>query len=82
MGVDGVGMELNEKNVFQPERISRLTGIPLGGRINAESMATLMTHPEGIFKGAPASSRVVAFLNKVDLSDGLGKAEEVAAENP
>jgi probable selenium-dependent hydroxylase accessory protein YqeC len=78
LGVDGVGMELDEKNVFQSERISRLTGIPLGGRITAESMATLMTHPEGIFKGAPASSRVVAFLNKVDLSGGLGKAEEVA----
>lgn len=78
LGIDGVEMELNEKNVFQPERISRLTGIPLGGRINVESMATLMTHPEGIFKGTPASSRVVAFLNKVDISGGLAKAEAVA----
>jgi probable selenium-dependent hydroxylase accessory protein YqeC len=78
LGVDGVGAELDEKNVFQPALISRLTGVPLGQRIDAESMATLMTHPEGIFKGAPASSRVVAFLNKVDLASGLDKAEEVA----
>jgi len=78
LGVDGVGTELDEKNVFQPDLISRLTGVPLGQRIDAESMATLMTHPEGIFKGAPASSRVVAFLNKVDLAGGLDKAEDVA----
>jgi probable selenium-dependent hydroxylase accessory protein YqeC len=78
LGVDGVGMELDEKNVFQPARISRLTGVPLGQRMDAESMATLMTHPEGIFKGAPASSRVVAFLNKVDITGGLDKAEDVA----
>ena len=78
LGIDGVDAELNEGNVFQPERVSRLTGIPLGGRLNAEAMAILMTHPEGIFKGTPGSARVVAFLNKVDLSKGLAKAEGVA----
>jgi len=78
LGIDGVGMALTEENVFQPELISRLTGIPLGGSISVEAMAVLMTHPEGIFKGSPASSRVVAFLNKVDIPDGLAKAEAVA----
>jgi probable selenium-dependent hydroxylase accessory protein YqeC len=78
LGVDGLGRELNEKNVFQPALISKLTGVPLGEKIDAESMATLITHPEGIFKGAPASCRVVAFLNKVDLGNGTDKAEDVA----
>ena len=78
LGVDGLGRELNEKNVFQPALISKLTGVPLGEKIDAESMATLITHPEGIFKGAPASCRVVAFLNKVDLVNGTDKAEDVA----
>jgi probable selenium-dependent hydroxylase accessory protein YqeC len=78
LGVDGMGMELNEKNVFQPERISKMTGIPMGERITDESMALLMVHPEGIFKGAPSSSRVVAFLNKVDISDGVPKAKKIA----
>jgi probable selenium-dependent hydroxylase accessory protein YqeC len=41
-------------------------------------MAILMTHSEGIFKGAPSSSRVVAFLNKVDLPDGVTKAKNIA----
>lgn len=71
LGVDGVEMELNEENVFQPEKISKLTGISVGQRITDEGMAILMTHPEGLFKGTPSSSRVVAFLNKVDILNGV-----------
>jgi probable selenium-dependent hydroxylase accessory protein YqeC len=78
LGIDGAETELNEENAFQPERISQLTGIPLGGRISVDGLATLMTHPEGIFKGTLPSSRVVAFLNKVDIPQGMIRAERVA----
>jgi probable selenium-dependent hydroxylase accessory protein YqeC len=78
LGVDGMEMELDEENVFQPERVSKITGIPVGERITDEAMAILMVHPEGIFKGAPSSSRVVAFLNKVDTPNGVPKAKSIA----
>jgi len=78
LGVDALGMEINEENVFQPDRVSRLTGIPMGGKITGEAMAVLMVHPEGLFKGAPAFCRVVAFLNKVDVPQGHAKAKEIA----
>jgi hypothetical protein len=39
-----------------------------------------MTHREGIFKGAPAGSRVVSFINKIDLPGGLEKGRELARE--
>ena len=78
LGVEGVGAELNDENVFQADRISQMTGIPIGGRMTAEAMAILMTHPEGISKGAPSSSRVIAFLNKVDIPDGVTKAKRIA----
>jgi probable selenium-dependent hydroxylase accessory protein YqeC len=78
LGVDGMEMELNEQNVFQPERISKLTGISIGERMTDEGMAILMTHPEGVFKGAPSSSRVVAFLNKVDIPNGLKKGKNIS----
>ncbi len=78
LGVDGVGRELNEENAFQPERISKITGIPVGDKLPDEGMALLMTHAEGIFKGAPSSSRVVAFLNKVDIPKGVAKAKGIA----
>jgi probable selenium-dependent hydroxylase accessory protein YqeC len=78
LGVDGMEMELNEENVFQPERVSKITGIPMGERLTDEAMAILMTHAEGVFKGAPSSSRVVAFLNKVDIPNGVARAKRIA----
>jgi probable selenium-dependent hydroxylase accessory protein YqeC len=78
LGVDGVEREVNEENVFQAERVSKLTGIPIGKKMTDEAMAVLMTHPEGIFKGAPSSSRVIAFLNKVDIPNGVVKAKGIA----
>ncbi len=78
LGIDGLERELNEENVFQPERVSKMTGISIGEKLTDEAMAILMVHPEGIFKGTPASSRVVAFLNKVDIPDGVAKAKRIA----
>jgi probable selenium-dependent hydroxylase accessory protein YqeC len=78
LGVDGVGTEMIEKNVFRVDRVSRLTGIPIGERVTEEAIAILMTHPEGIFKGAPSLSKVVGFLNKVDIPEGVKKAKRIA----
>ena len=80
LGVDGVGKELNEENLFQAERISQLTGIPMGGKMTCEGMAVLMVHPQGIFKGAPYSSRRVAFINKVDVPEGMKWGREIGKE--
>ncbi len=78
LGVDGIGMDLNEKNVFQAERVSTLTGIPIRRKMTDEGIAVLMTHPLGVFKGAPSSSRVIAFLNKVDIPNGVVKGRRIA----
>jgi probable selenium-dependent hydroxylase accessory protein YqeC len=78
LGVDGVEREVNKENVFQAERVSRLTGIPIGKKMTDVAMAILMTHPEGIFKGTPSSSRVIAFLNKVDIPNGVVKGKGIA----
>jgi probable selenium-dependent hydroxylase accessory protein YqeC len=78
LGVDGAGKELNGENVFQPELISTMTGIPLGRPLTEEALSILLTHPQGIFKGTPSFSRVIVFLNKVDISEGVQKAERIA----
>jgi probable selenium-dependent hydroxylase accessory protein YqeC len=80
LGVDGVGKELNEENFFQAERISELTRTPMGGKMTCEGMAILMVHPQGIFKGAPRSSRRVAFVNKVDDPEGMIWGREIGKE--
>lgn len=78
LGVDGAGTELSEENVFQAERVSKMTGIPMGEKITDEAMAVLMTHSEGVFKGAPLSSKVIALLNKVDIPDGMVRGKGIA----
>jgi probable selenium-dependent hydroxylase accessory protein YqeC len=78
LGLDGVGKELNHQNIFQAGVVSNLTGIPEGEKMTEEGMAILMTHPEGLFKGASNSSRWVAFLNKVDIQEGVAKGEKIA----
>jgi probable selenium-dependent hydroxylase accessory protein YqeC len=78
LGVDGAGMELNGENVFQAELISTMTGIRLGRPLTEEALSILVTHPRGIFKGTPPFSRVIVFLNKVDISEGVQKAERIA----
>jgi probable selenium-dependent hydroxylase accessory protein YqeC len=78
LGVEGMGRELNDENVFQAELISTMTGIPIGRPLTEEAFSILVTHPRGIFKGAPVSSRVAVFLNKVDTAGGLQKAKQIA----
>jgi len=80
LGVDGVGVELGEERVCGAEQVSRLTGIPMGAEITDQAMAVLMTDRQGILRGAPSSSRVVALLNKVDIPNGLTKARRIAQD--
>jgi probable selenium-dependent hydroxylase accessory protein YqeC len=78
LGLDGVGAPLNEEHVFQPERFSKITGLPSGSPITPEAMANAMTHPEGLLKGTPPTARAVAFLNKADVFQGMEKGRRVA----
>jgi probable selenium-dependent hydroxylase accessory protein YqeC len=80
LGLDGINQPLNHDHAFQPELISRMTGTELGEKMTGPLLAILMTHREGIFKGAPERSRVVSFINKVDLPNGLEKGRELAHE--
>jgi len=80
LGLDGIGQQLNDENAFQPELISKVTGVRVGEKMTGPMLAILMTHREGIFKGAPAGSRVVSFINKIDLPGGLRKGRALARE--
>jgi probable selenium-dependent hydroxylase accessory protein YqeC len=78
VGVDAVGCRLTEKDVFRPEVVSNLLGLPLGEVISPEAIAFLITHHQGIIKGSPERARIVPFINKVDLDKALSKARELA----
>jgi probable selenium-dependent hydroxylase accessory protein YqeC len=78
IGIDALGLSLQEENVFRSEIFSRLTGLKLGEKIGIEALTLLICHPEGLFKGAPPDCRRHLFINKVEDSKGLKMAEELA----
>jgi probable selenium-dependent hydroxylase accessory protein YqeC len=78
VGIEVVGQMLTEENVFRPELVSDLTGLPLGDVVTPEAVALLMTHPLGVTKGSPAEARIIPFINKADLAGALSKARDLA----
>ncbi|MDD5015430.1 MAG: selenium cofactor biosynthesis protein YqeC [Atribacterota bacterium] len=80
LGIDALGLSLQEENVWRSEIFSQLTGLKLGEKIGIEALSLLICHPKGLFKGAPPDCRCHLFINKVeDLSD-LKAAEELIFE--
>ncbi|HZK10987.1 MAG TPA: selenium cofactor biosynthesis protein YqeC, partial [Atribacterota bacterium] len=51
IGIDALGLSLQEENVFRSEIFSQLTGLKLGEKIGIEALSLLICHPEGLFKG-------------------------------
>lgn len=78
LGLDGIGKELNDQNVFQAGLVSKLTGILESEKITGEGMARLFIHPQGLFKGTPPSARRIAFLNKMDVLEKMTQANDLA----
>jgi len=78
VGIDAIGCRLTEEHVFRPEIVSELLGLPLGEVISAHAIASLITHPQGIIKGSPEQARIVPFINKVDMDQGLWKGRDLA----
>jgi probable selenium-dependent hydroxylase accessory protein YqeC len=78
VGIDAVGKPLNREQAFRPERIAELTGAQLGDPITPHLIATLMVHPQGLIKGVPPGARIIPFINKVETTEGLHGAREIA----
>ena len=78
-GMEALGAAMSPETAFRTEFISRLTGLPEGGTITSEVIATLMTSARGIIQYTPPSARIVPFINKVELARDASAAREIAA---
>ncbi len=78
VGLEALGLPLTEENVFRSHLASELTGVPLGGTVTMQAIATLVVHPKGMAKGTPASARLIPFINKLDRGEPSA-ARELAA---
>jgi len=77
IGIDALGLSLQEENVFRSQIFSRLTGLNLGEKVGIETLSLLICHPEGLFKGVPPGCCCHLFINKVEDSEDLKMAEEL-----
>ena len=64
--VAAVGRPLDEETVHRPERVRALTGLERGETVTPETVATVLSHPDGGLKSVPDGATVVPVLNKVD----------------
>jgi len=77
VGMNCIGMPLDESAVHRPEIVVSLTGFETGSPITPEMVARTLAHPDGGAKGLPAGARLIPILNKIDLCD-LQIARETA----
>jgi probable selenium-dependent hydroxylase accessory protein YqeC len=78
VGIDALGLKLTKENIFRPEIVSSLTGLPLGGVISIDTIATLITHSEGITKGSSPNARIIPIINKMDVVEDTSEAEALS----
>ncbi len=78
VGLDALGLPISEERVFAPDRVSALSGLPLGSRLTEEAVATLFHHPQGLAKGSPPGARIIPFINKVDSEKLIEKGRGLA----
>ena len=59
VGIDVLGCEMREEFVFRSDIASRLTGLAMGDIISPSTIATLITHSEGIAWNSPGDARIM-----------------------
>ncbi|HRF50888.1 MAG TPA: selenium cofactor biosynthesis protein YqeC [Anaerolineales bacterium] len=77
--LETIGESLIDLNVQNAARVAELAGIATGDDVTADVLTRVLLHPEGGLKGVPESSRVVVFLNRVDLPRRLEVGRGIAA---
>jgi probable selenium-dependent hydroxylase accessory protein YqeC len=75
IGLKCLGKPLDEKTVFRPELVAKITGLKKGELINEETILALLLSEDGFSKGAPPEAKKVLLLNQADspIEEATGK---------
>jgi molybdenum cofactor cytidylyltransferase len=76
-GIDALGQPLDERTVHRPELVARLANLGQSEVITPEAVCSVLLHPEGGMKDAPAQARIVPLINKVTAAS-LQPARDIA----
>lgn len=66
VGLDSLERPALSEWVFRLDRFVAVTGTRVGDVIGPETVARLLTHPEGGLKGVPSGATIIPFLNAKD----------------
>jgi molybdenum cofactor cytidylyltransferase len=77
-GVNAIGQTLEESHVHRSELVAALAQQPPGSVITPQTLARVLSHPEGGAKQRPAGARLVPMLNKTDTDAAMRQACEAA----
>jgi len=80
VGIDALGQPLSAMVAHRPERVTVLTGLADGDRLEAWAIARVLLDPRGSAGGTPRDARIVPLVNKADDPRRIAAAREVAAE--
>lgn len=78
VGLDAIGLPLQEQWVFRHEHYARLCQVLPAEPVTPESVARLVNHPQGLFKNTPGWALKMLWLNKADLPGRVKEARRVA----
>jgi molybdenum cofactor cytidylyltransferase len=77
-GLNAIGLALNEDNAHRAEIIASLANEKPGVPISPETIARILSHPQGGAKHCPAGARLIPLLNKADAHSDMTGAYQAA----
>lgn len=66
VGIDVLGRPLTDEFVHRAEFVSHLSGTPIGQPVTVDTVAMVLTHPQGGLKHVPPAARVIPLINKTE----------------
>jgi molybdenum cofactor cytidylyltransferase len=79
-GLDVLGQPLDDAHVHRPEIIASLAQQQPGSIVTGDTVARVLSHPQGGAKQLPAGARLVPVLNRADDETAVPRAREIAAK--
>ena len=80
VGLDVLGQPLDDESVHRVALVSQLTGTNLGEPVTIDTVAAVLTHPQGGLRNLPSQAQVVPLLNKAEDSVRITAAQALAAK--
>ncbi len=85
VGMEAVGKAMDELSVHRPERVTALTGLPMGGLVSPEVIAHVVGAPESyLSKGPPGAPWFLycAKANNPKRQHAVGRLAELLGQSP